>query len=245
MADQNPELGLDSSLEVGSSLNNDDISTASTSAAASKLVISPEARARIEKNRLAAQKRLKEKSELLKQGSQDGLNSTDDDIVVPAKRRKKESQFMTELKDVVSEGSIVRVQGTKLIDTGGGFLIEEKDLIEQEEAEKVIVPHEAPYIPTDVPRCIECKNEFQDSFLFKTYEYPVCDKCKDTDEKHKLITRTDAKNDYLLKDVDLDKREPMLKFMIKPNPHNSRWGDMKLYLKLQVKIYTKACIFGL
>ncbi|RMC22432.1 hypothetical protein DUI87_00746 [Hirundo rustica rustica] len=53
-------------------------------------------------------------------------------------------------------------------------------------------------------------------------------------DKHKLITRTEAKEEYLLKDCDLDKREPVLRFIVKKNPHNSRWGEMKLYLKLQV-----------
>lgn len=51
---------------------------------------------------------------------------------------------------------------------------------------------------------------------------------------HKLISRTEAKQRYLLKDCDLDKREPPLRFILKKNPHNPRWGDMKLYLQLQV-----------
>lgn len=58
--------------------------------------------------------------------------------------------------------------------------------------------------------------------------------CRDAEDKHKLITRTEAKEEYLLKDCDLDKREPVLRFIVKKNPHNPRWGDMKLYLKLQV-----------
>ncbi|KGL85186.1 DNA repair protein complementing XP-A cells, partial [Tinamus guttatus] len=57
---------------------------------------------------------------------------------------------------------------------------------------------------------------------------------RDAEDKHKLITRTEAKEEYLLKDCDLDKREPVLRYILKKNPHNSRWGDMKLYLKLQV-----------
>ncbi|TRZ14239.1 hypothetical protein HGM15179_012864 [Zosterops borbonicus] len=57
---------------------------------------------------------------------------------------------------------------------------------------------------------------------------------RDVEDKHKLITRTEAKEEYLLKDCDLDKREPVLRFIVKKNPHNSRWGEMKLYLKLQV-----------
>lgn len=58
---------------------------------------------------------------------------------------------------------------------------------------------------------------------------------RDNEEKHKLISRTEAKQRYLLKDVDLDKREPPLRFILKKNPHNPRWGDMKLYLLLQVR----------
>lgn len=57
---------------------------------------------------------------------------------------------------------------------------------------------------------------------------------RDADDKHKLITKTEAKQEYLLKDCDLEKREPPLKFIVKKNPRHSQWGDMKLYLKLQV-----------
>lgn len=38
-----------------------------------------------------------------------------------------------------------------------------------------------------------------------------------------------------MKDVDFDKREPVLKYLTRPNPHNSHWGDMKLYLRIQVE----------
>lgn len=63
----------------------------------------------------------------------------------------------------------------------------------------------------------------------------MCDKCRDPDGAHALITRTEAKAEYLLKDCDLDKREPALRFICRKNPHNERWGDMKLYLHLQVE----------
>lgn len=58
--------------------------------------------------------------------------------------------------------------------------------------------------------------------------------CRDNEDKHALITKTDAKTEYLLKDCDLDKREPILKYIVRKNPHNPRWGDMKLYLHVQV-----------
>lgn len=54
-------------------------------------------------------------------------------------------------------------------------------------------------------------------------------------EKHSLITKTEAKAQYLLQDCDLDKRPPPLKFIMKKNPHNVRWGDMKLYLHIQIE----------
>ena len=59
---------------------------------------------------------------------------------------------------------------------------------------------------------------------------------RDNGAAHALVTRTDARNEYLLKDVDLDKRPPPLRFIVRKNPHNERWGDMKLYLKLQVRL---------
>lgn len=53
------------------------------------------------------------------------------------------------------------------------------------------------------------------------------------DDKYSLITRTDARQHYLLKDCDLDLREPVLRFILRKNPLNPNWGDMKLYLALQ------------
>ncbi len=54
-------------------------------------------------------------------------------------------------------------------------------------------------------------------------------------EDYELITKTDAKAEFLLKDCDFDFREPPLKFILKKNPHHQKWGEMKLFLKFQVK----------
>ncbi len=96
------------------------------------------------------------------------------------KPKLKESQLMTDMKTVCSEGSIVRIQGTKVIDTGGGFLIEESDLIEAEEEEKLVTVHPTPaaFIPSDTPNCEECQLPFSDSFLLLNFDHPVCDSCK-------------------------------------------------------------------
>lgn len=59
---------------------------------------------------------------------------------------------------------------------------------------------------------------------------------RDPEEKHTLITRTEAKNRYLLKDCDLDLRPPPLRFLLKRNRKEGYNRDMKLYLQLQVEL---------
>ncbi|XP_075416314.1 DNA repair protein complementing XP-A cells isoform X2 [Tenrec ecaudatus] len=129
-------------------------------------------------------------------------------------------------------GGMVNVKATpKLIDTGGGFILEE-----EEEDRKIgtIVHQPGPVMEFDYTICEECGKEFMDSYLMNHFDLETCDNCRDADDKHKLITKTEAKQEYLLKDCDLEKREPALKFIVKKNPHHSQWGDMKLYLKLQI-----------
>lgn len=210
-------------------------SSAASSPAKGSPVITREGRERMERNRLAAQKRLQTRQQTLNEILEAYEIPNDNGDAPPQKKKRAEDPFFKDLNQVASQGSVVRVLGSKLIDTGGGFLIEEKDLIEEEEKPvKITLKDPAPFIPGDVPKCEECEEEFQHSFLLENYDLTVCDQCKDMEEKHKLITRTDAKQEYLLKDVDFDKREPVLRFITKPNPHNNRWGDMKLYLRLQV-----------
>ncbi|KAK9500169.1 hypothetical protein O3M35_001481 [Rhynocoris fuscipes] len=114
-----------------------------------------------------------------------------------------------------------------MIDTNGGFLLEEAP------PEQIILPDDD--FNFDPIECLECKKEFISSFLLNHFDHPVCDGCRDNEDKHSLITKTEAKCEYLLKDCDLDKREPPLKFISRKNPHNTNWGEMKLYLHLQVE----------
>ncbi|VDN21882.1 unnamed protein product, partial [Dibothriocephalus latus] len=73
--------------------------------------------------------------------------------------------------------------------------------------------------------CDECGKSFAESFLLNNF---------DCEGIHSLITRTSAKERYLLNDVDLDVRTPALRCIFKRNPHNAIWGDMRLYLEAQV-----------
>ncbi|TRY71992.1 hypothetical protein TCAL_03958 [Tigriopus californicus] len=140
-------------------------------------------------------------------------------------------------RDQVTGEKLIRVQEKKLVDSGAGFFIEETSEGSDAIDPSTFVQLPAPIIKPDQPSCLECQENFSDSFLFRTFDISVCDKCKETerDGKHELITKTDAKNTFLLKDVDIDKREPVLKFIIRKNPHNPRWGDMKLFLRSQIE----------
>ncbi|XP_010791422.1 DNA repair protein complementing XP-A cells [Notothenia coriiceps] len=124
---------------------------------------------------------------------------------------------------------------SKTIDSGAGFFIEEEGYGEEEQRVRKVVHQPAPVIEPDYLLCDDCLKPFMDSYLSNSFDLSVCDKCRDNEEKHKLISRTEAKKQYLLKDCDLDQREPPLRFTLKKNPHNPTWGDMKLYLKVQVE----------
>lgn len=131
------------------------------------------------------------------------------------------------------------------MDSGGGFLIEQpvtasqsngaasSEANELDHAPKMV--DDAIAIPVQYDECLECGDAFADSYLMNSFCHSVCDKCRDPDGEHALITRTEAKAEYLLKDCDFDKRDPPLRYISRKNPHNIRWGEMKLYLHLQVQ----------
>lgn len=122
-------------------------------------------------------------------------------------------------------------------DTGGGFLPEAEEPSDAgaHSAASITQPAAPIVHPSEQPRCIECGLPFPQSYLFDTFEHRVCDECRDDGEKHALITRTEAKSEYLLKDCDLDSRPPPLRCVRRRNPHSSRYGDMRLYLRAQVE----------
>ncbi|KAI9669231.1 MAG: hypothetical protein M1817_004726 [Caeruleum heppii] len=65
----------------------------------------------------------------------------------------------------------------------------------------------------------------------------VCNKCKEKlPEKYSLLTKTEAREDYLLTDPEL-RDEELLPHLERPNPHKSTWNNMMLYLRYQVEEY--------
>mmetsp|Transcript_44161 Transcript_44161/g.88269 ORF Transcript_44161/g.88269 Transcript_44161/m.88269 type:complete len:187 (-) Transcript_44161:50-610(-) len=53
--------------------------------------------------------------------------------------------------------------------------------------------------------------------------------------KYKLISKSKAKEEYLLTDRQLSREQGGLGCLVQPNPHDRRYGDMKLFLRSQVE----------
>ncbi|KJH45652.1 DNA repair protein [Dictyocaulus viviparus] len=119
----------------------------------------------------------------------------------------------------------------------GGFMEDDDEYQQKREEifEKKQKKADAKFADYEAPdNCIKCNLPMFDSWLWERYNHPVCDSCRDDSGEHRLIPRTEVKSAYLLKDCDLDLRKPPLRYWAKKNPHNPRYGDMKLYLKCQV-----------
>ncbi|XP_066158137.1 DNA repair protein complementing XP-A cells homolog isoform X1 [Euwallacea fornicatus] len=137
--------------------------------------------------------------------------------------------------EIVSiDKTTIKIGATRYKDTGGGFLLEENPEQSEQDELSIVPPEAPPIVEPDRPECRDCHKLFATSWLFDNFGCKCCDECKES-ETYKLITKTEAKTKYLLQDCDLEKREPPLKFIKRKNPHNTHWGDMKLYLELQVE----------
>ncbi|KAI9680324.1 MAG: hypothetical protein M1829_001210 [Trizodia sp. TS-e1964] len=85
--------------------------------------------------------------------------------------------------------------------------------------------------------CRECSSMEIDWKWAEVFSCQVCNSCKDKmPDKYSLLTKTEAREDYLLTDPEL--RDPeILPHLDKPNPHKSTWNTMMLYLRYQVEEY--------
>lgn len=85
--------------------------------------------------------------------------------------------------------------------------------------------------------CRECKKLEIDYKWLDVFKCEVCNSCKDKyPEKYSLLTKTEAREDYLLTDPEL-KDEELLPHLVRPNPHRATWNNMMLYLRYQVEEY--------
>ena len=76
-----------------------------------------------------------------------------------------------------------------------------------------------------------------DPELYEYFGVSVCHSCKteeSTNSDYRLITKTQAKKDFLLTEEELNDVK-LLPSFTKKNPHNPRWSDMKLFLRKHVR----------
>ncbi|KAI9846744.1 MAG: hypothetical protein M1838_001151 [Thelocarpon superellum] len=86
-------------------------------------------------------------------------------------------------------------------------------------------------------RCAECGSLEIDWTWEEVFGCRVCGGCKEKfPDKYSLLTKTEAREDYLLTDPEL-KDEELLPHLERPNPHKSSWNNMMLYLRYQIEAY--------
>ena len=85
--------------------------------------------------------------------------------------------------------------------------------------------------------CRECGSLEIDWKWEEVFGCAVCNSCKEkVPDKYSLLTKTEAKDDYLLTDPEL-RDEELLPHLVKPNPHKATWNNMMLFLRFQVEDY--------
>jgi DNA-repair protein complementing XP-A cells len=89
----------------------------------------------------------------------------------------------------------------------------------------------------DQKKCRECGNLEIDWTWDEIFGTQVCSGCKEKfPDKYSLLTKTEAREDYLLTNPELEDRD-LLPHLKRPNPHKSHWNDMQLFLRYQVEEY--------
>ncbi|KAF2666128.1 DNA repair protein [Microthyrium microscopicum] len=85
--------------------------------------------------------------------------------------------------------------------------------------------------------CRECGSVEVDWNWVETFGVHVCNSCKEEmGDKYSLLTKTEAREDYLLTNPELQDAD-LLRHLKRPNPHHATWNDMQLYLRFQVEEY--------
>ncbi|KAF2012889.1 DNA repair protein [Aaosphaeria arxii CBS 175.79] len=86
-------------------------------------------------------------------------------------------------------------------------------------------------------KCRECSTLEIDWKWQDIFGIGICSGCKEKmPDKYSLLTKTEAREDYLLTDPEL-KDEELLPHLERPNPHKTNWNNMQLFLRLQVEAY--------
>ncbi|KAI9699487.1 MAG: hypothetical protein M1836_003098 [Candelina mexicana] len=86
-------------------------------------------------------------------------------------------------------------------------------------------------------KCRECGGLEIDWKWDEVFRCAVCERCKEKyPDKYSLLTKTEAREDYLLTDPEL-KDTDLLPHLSRPNPHKASFHNMMLYLRYQVEAF--------
>lgn len=87
--------------------------------------------------------------------------------------------------------------------------------------------------------CEACLQAAAHPRFLETFGVSACFDCQRANKgeggRYQILTKSKAKDEYLLSDRQLDKSQGGLGCLVQPNPHDSRYGDMKLFLRTQVE----------
>ncbi|KAI9220037.1 DNA binding domain-containing protein [Blastocladiella britannica] len=137
-------------------------------------------------------------------------------------------------------------------DSGGGFLAssssaagaaatadgQSADELARRKRARVDMDKPPPLDPDLAPTCVECKSTDLDMRYIEHYDVRVCWKCKEAvPEKYALLTKTEARVDYLLTDEELRATDYFPKVWRKQNPRKNTYNDMYLYLRMHVEAF--------
>ncbi|KAJ2077990.1 DNA repair protein rad14 [Coemansia sp. RSA 988] len=128
---------------------------------------------------------------------------------------------------------------TTMHDTKAGFIEEEQTAASPEKKRRMQqVFDDVPIVPgDDSHKCCECESLDLDVAYLKVFKVVVCKPCiEKIPDKYSLLTKTEAKDDYLLTDGELRDRE-LFAVWEKPNPHKSTWNNMLLYLRKDLEAF--------
>ncbi|KAJ1857474.1 DNA repair protein rad14 [Coemansia sp. RSA 1822] len=115
-------------------------------------------------------------------------------------------------------------------DTKAGFIEEEK--AESPEKKRRVLDLDTIALELSAQdSCVECGSIDLDVTYAKVFRTQVCKACiEKIPDKYSLLTKTEAKEDYLLTDGELRDRD-LFPVWEKANPHKSTWNNMLLYLR--------------
>ncbi|EMG45696.1 DNA repair protein RAD14 [Candida maltosa Xu316] len=195
--------------------------------------LTDEQRKRVEANRKRALERLQQKNGGTKpqETTSNSLNKNQNQ-----EPPKKKFQFQP---PPIRKSDYIEFDFSTMKDTKGGFILDETHKRGDEQSfddwkkKQQVRDMPPPMDLSQMSRCFECQSIDIDKNLYNNFNVRACRKCaKEKSEKYSLLTKTEAKEDYLLTEPELADTS-LLPRIEKPNPHG--YSKMQLFVRFQVE----------